>query len=94
MPKQAYKDANETTEMWKDIRKDQQERRNARLPGRQAEIMGLSSNGYTVKQLTEYQFRVNGKIDLYPIHKRYHVLSTERRGTYRNCLEFVRSILK
>lgn len=89
-----YDPVNETTEMWKEIRKDQQDRRAARLPGRQQEILALSVDGFSVKQMTEYQFRIDGKIDLYPIHRRYHVLAGGRRGTYRNALSFVRSVLK
>jgi hypothetical protein len=83
-----------TTEDWRDIRRAQQERRAERLPGRQQEITALSESGYTVKKLTEYQFRVNDKIDLYPIHRRYHHLKSGRRGRYRDLLALVESILK
>lgn len=37
----ANSEVNEETEFWKSIRKDQQERRAARLPGRQQEILGF-----------------------------------------------------
>lgn len=94
MSKPLISEVNEETEFWKSIRKDQQERRAARLPGRQQEILDLSAHGFSVKQLTEWQFRVDGKIDLYPIHRRYHVLKGGRRGTYRNLLVFLRSVIK
>jgi hypothetical protein len=80
-------------EAWADYRQAQQERRHARLPVRTAEIAGLEEHGFIVVQLTEYQFRVNGQIDLYPIHRRYHVLSTGKRGTYSSALRCVRQTI-
>lgn len=68
---------------WKEYRDEQKQRRQERLPVRQREIEKLSELGYSVVKLTEYQFRVNGAIDLYPIHRRYHILKSGSRGTYK-----------
>jgi len=76
---------NKTTEMWKDYRKDQQERRSNRLSKRTNEILSLK--GHIVKQLTPYQFRIDGKVDVYPTHNRYHILATGKRGDYRKIKE-------
>ena len=72
-------------------RKDaQQKRRAKRLPERQQEIENLAPE-FEVKKLTEYQYRINGIIDLYPIHKNFHDIKKNKRGMYKNALEFIRS---
>lgn len=86
---------NETTEMWRDHRRDQQERRRERLPDRQHEIFALREHGFTVVELSAFQFRIDGQLDLYPTHRRYHYLPWNRRGGYREALwaatKFLRS---
>lgn len=79
---------------WKEMRKEQQARRAARHPVRKAEIEGLAEKGFTVKPLTEFQFRVNDVLDLYPIHNRFHDLKKNRRGGYRNATEFVEKFFR
>ncbi len=69
----------------------QRERRLKRLPIRTAEILALRSEGYRVVQKTEYHFRINGTIDLWPIHNRFHILKTNQRGGAKNLAEFVRA---
>lgn len=73
---------NEDTEMWRDYRQQQQARRRIRLPIRTQEILDLRAKNFTVDQVTEYQFRIDGKLDLYPTHKRFHNLKTGKRGHY------------
>ncbi len=68
----------------KDYREAQQKRRAERLPIRQEEIFNLGKEGYSINQYSEYQFRINGVIDVYPIHHRYHILKTGKRGEYPN----------
>lgn len=70
--------------MWKDHRKAQQDRRAARLPVRSDDIRRVETAGYAVRELTPYQFRIDGRLDLYPIHKRWHDIKTNRRGSYRS----------
>ncbi len=74
---------------WKEYRAAQQERRAARLPARTSEILHLKELGYRVRRLSDYQFRINEQLDLYPIHRRYHVLRTGKRGTYHTAGEIV-----
>lgn len=73
----------------KDYREAQQKRRAERLPDRQKEIESLSPE-YEVKKLTEYQFRINGTLDLYPIHRNFHNIKTNKRGTYKTVIEIVK----
>lgn len=84
-----------TTEDWRDIHKDRQERRAERRDGNSLAIMNLCLHGFDVRKLTEYCFRVDDKIDLYPTGQRYHVLQGNRRGRYDgNVLTFVQSRLR
>lgn len=66
----------------KDYRREQQERRAKRLPIRTDEIMELGKVGWEIVKFTDYQYRINGKIDVYPIHRKYHILKGGKRGTY------------
>lgn len=73
---------NEDSEFWKQYREEQKERRKNRLPELVLEIYSAGGSFGPVQKLTEYQFRINGKIDIYPIHKRYHIIKTGKRGSY------------
>jgi len=77
----------------KDYREAQQKRRAERLPTRQEEIENLSPD-YNVKKLTDYQFRINGILDLYPIHKNFHNIKTNKRGKYKTAIEIVKLQIK
>ncbi|MEE9573653.1 MAG: hypothetical protein V3W20_11435 [Candidatus Neomarinimicrobiota bacterium] len=73
------------SEDFKDHRKDQQARRAKRLPGRQQAVWELAAIGYFVEKLTEYQFRITKpgslkRVDIFPIHLRYHNITDNRRG--------------
>jgi len=76
------------------MREAQKERRAERLPKRAAEILALADQGFSVECVTEYQYRINGRLDLYPTHNRYHDVLKNRRGGYRNATEFVKSFFK
>lgn len=75
---------------WKNYRLEQQARREKRLPKRTDEIMALKGEGFDVKEMTPYQFRINGRLDLYPIHNRWHDIKTNTRGGHRNLAGFAR----
>jgi hypothetical protein len=45
---------------------------------------------YEVQYLTDYQWRINGTIDIYPTNRRYHNLKTQERGDYRDMHSFLR----
>lgn len=74
---------------WDGYREAQKERRKERLPVRTEEILSLRDIGYTVEKKTDYQFRINGLIDVYPIHNRWHELSTNKRGGAKNLKDFI-----
>jgi hypothetical protein len=78
------------TESWREYRQEQQARREKRLPVRTAAILALRSEGFVVTKLTEYCFRINGRLDLYPVHNRWHDIQTNQRGGARDLVVFVR----
>ena len=87
------------SEDFKDYREDQKQRRRERLPRRTALILDLENHGFEVSAFDEYHFRVSKpgeslKIDIYPIHLRYHNIETGRRGQIRGekkLLPFIQS---
>lgn len=48
------------------------------------EVIDLIACEFDVSKLTDFQFRVNGRIDLYPMNLRFHNLATDERGFYPN----------
>lgn len=90
-------------DIWEEYRRAQQQRREKRLPKRQILIESISKiKGFTVKKITEYQFRITHErsekiVDIYPIHLRYHVVNTGKRGQVlgeKKLFNFVKSLFK
>lgn len=84
---------NEVTEMWREHRRDLQERRATRRATRTDDIMALRDRGFTVRALTPYHFRINNVLDLYPTCNRFHNLLTQKRGSYQTVEKIVASQL-
>ena len=79
---------------YRDRREAQKMRRIKRLPLRQDEILSLRKEGFSVLDKNGgYQFRINGYIDLFPIHQRYHDLRNNKRGSYRN-IDDIKKLLR
>jgi hypothetical protein len=68
-------------------------RKRERREKRTNEIMALTAKGFVVEALTPYQFRVNEVVDLYPVHRRYHALEANQRGTYESALAIVQQVI-
>lgn len=50
-------------------------------------IQRLSAK-YEVRKLTDYQWRINGVLDLYPVNRNYHDIKKNLRGTYIDAMAF------
>lgn len=74
---------------WDFYKEAQKSRRETRLPIRRRQILGLRSKGFNVRELTPYQYRINGEIDVYPIHNKFHNLKSGRRGGYKDVEQFI-----
>lgn len=79
---------------WSWYKHEQQARRARRLPIRTEEILALKRQGYDVQQKTAYHFRINGVLDLWPIHNRWHDLRTQERGGAKNLAIFVKERIR
>lgn len=83
------KGVSESSEAWADYKDEQRERRAARLAVRTEQILGLREKGYAVRRLTDYQYRVNEAVDLYPTHNLFHDLKTGTRNNYQDAEKFI-----
>ncbi len=79
---------------WDWYKAEQRKRREARLPIRTEAILALRRQGYDVEQKTEHHFRVNGILDLWPIHNRWHDLRTQERGGAKCLATFVKERIR
>lgn len=81
-------------DFWEPYRVEQRQRRQKRLPIRTEEILALKRQGYDVVQKSEYHFRVNDRLDLWPIHNRWHDLKTHERGGANDLAVFVKERIR
>ena len=80
--------------LWDFYKHEQQRRREARLRPRTAAFLAVREEGYEVEQKSLYHFRVNDRLDLYPIHNRWHDLQTQERGGAQDLAQFVKQRMK
>lgn len=70
-------------DFWRDVKKASREHKSEVLPQRIAEIRALEAKGYRVVEMNAgVQFRINGKLDLYPVHRKWHFIPANSRGRY------------
>lgn len=65
---------------WESYRGQQQVRRRDRLGKRAEKILALRVQGYSVEELSPTHFRINNRLDVWPIHNNWHDLKTNERG--------------
>lgn len=68
---------------WKRYKEKQQERRKRRLPIRIAALLSLRKQGFTVEQKAAGQFRINGRLDIFPLHSCYTDIKEKVRGRFK-----------
>jgi hypothetical protein len=62
---------------------DQSTRRSARRELFELDLLKTLRLDHEVRDLNQgYQYRVDGKLDIYPTHRRWHLLRTGQRGEY------------
>lgn len=79
---------------WDWWKSEQRARRVKRLPIRTEEILALKRQGYDVEQKTDYHFRINGILDVWPIHNRWHDLRTQERGGAKQLAVWVKERIR
>ena len=83
------KGKSELSEAWTEYKDEQRERRAARLEKRTEQILSLREKGYKVHRFTDYQYRINDAVDLYPTHNLFHDLKTGVRNNYQEAEQFI-----
>ena len=77
-------------DFWRDVKQASREHKGRVMPERVAEIRALRERGYRVEELNAgIQFRINGTLDLYPVHRRWHFIPANSRGRYIRALDIV-----
>ncbi len=54
-------------------------------------VSQLEARGHAIKWLTEWQFRVDDRYDIFWQSKRYHDIKLNRRGDYYDLISFIES---
>ena len=76
---------------WQQYRLEQKIRRGNRRTYWLQELSRLKRAGFTVQQLAQDHYRINGEIDFYLVHAQYHNLQNGKRGKIlHNLIGFVR----
>lgn len=57
-----------------------------------ADIEQLKAKGHKVLKLNDWQFRINGMLDIWPSTSKFHMLKSNKRGNYRNLVEWIESM--
>lgn len=84
-----YQELNEETEFWREQREQYKVRRAKRLPIRQKQIESLAPE-YKIEKKSEYHYRINDVLDVFPVNNKYHVLALNKRGKYNNINNLLR----
>lgn len=50
---------------------------------RTKQILSLAKEGFRVQRLTEYQYRINGCLDLYPTWAKWHDVRRNQRASFK-----------
>lgn len=76
-------------DMWRDHRAHIQRKKAERLEKGKEDMESLVAFDYYIFPLSEYHYRINHTLDVWPSTKKWHDRNTNRRGTYQNLKEFV-----
>lgn len=92
-PARPDKGESEAVEMFAALKEIQRDERAARRSDNTESLLALEGLGFQVQPLTEYHFRINGVLDLFPTNRRFHNLRTGQRGSYNDVKAFVKKTL-
>lgn len=72
----------------------QREYRRQCLREGESELEELVAFDYEVVQLSDYHFRINGKLDVWPSSKKWYHTRTHRKGNYKSLKLLVKEVLQ
>lgn len=55
----------------------------------EAHLQMLVAQDYRVEQLSEYHFRINERLNVWPSTRKYYDANSQKKGTYKNILALV-----
>lgn len=70
------------TDDWKAFNAENNVRKINRRKEQTEEITRLAQKGFLVVKITDYQYRINAILDIYPTNKKFHNIATGKRGKY------------
>jgi hypothetical protein len=78
-----YEDDDAIWERFAEQNEEQRRRRRASRDAFGTEVLPRLRKEHEVRELTPYQFRIDGKLDLYPTGHRWHLLRSGKRGGFQ-----------
>lgn len=83
-------------EGWNIIKEERQKYKDGNRETFRKGILDVLRESYDVKQITEYQFRINEVLDIYPSNRKWHLLTKNKRGQFRREYDVtdVKAVLK
>jgi hypothetical protein len=70
------------------------ERRRESLKKGEEELEILVARDYEVRQMSEYHFRINGRLDVWPSTRKWYDLRSRRKGSYKSLAALAKEHLK
>lgn len=58
------------------------------------ELMDEAGEKYSVERFTDYHYRVENQIDIYPTTSKYNILATSKTGNYSDLYMFLKDNIK
>jgi len=77
------------SESYHDFREAAKKRREERRLSETETLLSFWEDDFDIRKITDYQFRVNSAVDIYPTNKKWHDLKTNKRGCYRDIIDFL-----
>lgn len=79
--------------MFKKLSKAEKAQRALNLFQGEMELEELVAFDYRVVQYSEYHFRINNRLDVWPSSKKWYDQKTLRKGEYENLSKFVKEFI-
>jgi hypothetical protein len=70
----------DVAEMYGDLREIRRERNKTQKVTNEKRVLALAEQGYKVRKITDYQYRINEVLDIFVVNMRFHNIVTNRRG--------------
>lgn len=79
-----FDETDDMSEAWREYGAEKRRKRQVRRAQGTEAILKLEKLGFAVKAISDYHFRIDGVLDLYPTNGKWHHVSTGRRGRFKS----------